>query len=198
MVERDERSEMDWPDLWQALSSALDVHAQAGRSHLLTEDALRFALILALEDRGISPEEMYLEVMEPRVNGKLDLVIGDPMRVAFELKFPRDSRTGISPDTMTLGELLKDFYRLARVDADDRWVVQLLNDRLCRFLARRAEVPWAFQTGDRMELPIGLPERLPTTAKKCLPSWATAMTVGATCVAAHHANGLALLVYRIE
>lgn len=95
MVERDEASDLDWADLWQALSSALDVHAQAGRAHLLTEDALRFALLLALEDRGVRPDEMRLEVMEPQVSGKLDLVIGDPMRVAFELKFPRDSRTGI-------------------------------------------------------------------------------------------------------
>lgn len=54
--------------------------------------------------------------------------------MVIELKYPRDSRSGISPDTMTLGELLRDFLRVAAVPADQPWVVQILNPRLQRFL----------------------------------------------------------------
>jgi hypothetical protein len=60
------------------------------------EGALRFALIMALEDRGASPGELRVEVIEPFVEGRLDLVVGDPIRAVVQLKFPRDFRTGIS------------------------------------------------------------------------------------------------------
>jgi len=43
-------------------------------------------------------------------HGKLDLAAEfDDGRAVFEFKFPRGSRGPISPDTMTLGEMLKDF-----------------------------------------------------------------------------------------
>jgi hypothetical protein len=56
-------------DIWQALAAAMQLHVDAGRAHLLTEDALRFALIMALEDRGVAPGEMRVEVSEPLIGG---------------------------------------------------------------------------------------------------------------------------------
>jgi hypothetical protein len=38
---------------------------------------------------------------------------------------------------MTLGELIRDFLRVAVVDAEDRWVVQVLQPELRRYLSRR-------------------------------------------------------------
>ena len=187
-----------WQDLWEALAKAVAVQVQAGRSHLLTEDALRFALIMGLEERGISPAQLRVEVPEPLVDGKLDLVIDDPPRAVFELKFPRDSRTGISPDTMTLGELLKDFYRLGRLAVRERWAVQLINDRLRRYLERRSDVIWTFTPGEVMHLPENLPSRLPQTAVSSLPSWAATLRVKAICAAAHRADGHTLAVYRMD
>ncbi len=187
-----------WDQLWHALAGAIAVHASAGRSHVLTEDTLRFALILGLEERGVSLADLRVEVIEPLVDGKLDLVVGDPIQAAFELKFPRDSRTGISPDTMTYGELLKDFYRLARLPAPNRWAVQLINDRLRRFLERRTDTAWTFVPGQTVHLPVGLPASLPPTARRCLPAWAATMSVDATCTAAHSAENSTLAVYQIH
>ncbi len=186
-----------WDEIWEALANAVAVHAEAGRAHLLTEDSLRFALIMGIEERGISPGELRVEVVEPLVDGLLDLVIGDPMRAVIELKFPRDARTAASPDTMTFGGLLKDFYRLARLEASDRWVVQLINDRLRRYLERRTEAAWTFTPGTELVLPPGLATRLPQTARRSLPGWAATMSVRATCVASHRAGDHTLAVYRI-
>lgn len=115
-------------DIWRALAAAIQVHIDAGRAHLLTEGTLRFALIMVLEDRGVTPDQMRLEVSEPHI-GMLDLAVGQPVHTVFELKFPRDSRTGSSSaDTVTCGSLLKDFYRLARLSYSERWAVQLISD----------------------------------------------------------------------
>lgn len=92
-------------DLWAVVSRRLTEHLEAGRGHLLTEDVMHFATVLELEERGIVAARMRPEYPVPAVGGKVDLVIDDPPTAAIEFKFPRDSRSGISPDTMTLGEL---------------------------------------------------------------------------------------------
>jgi hypothetical protein len=43
----------------------------------------------------------------------LDLTVDGSGGTVIELKYPRASRTGISPDTMTLGELIRDFLLVA-------------------------------------------------------------------------------------
>ncbi len=186
-------------NIWQALAAAIQVHIDAGRVHLLTEDALRFALIMLLEDCGIAPDEMRVEVSEPLIRAMLDLAVGQPVHTVFELKFPRDSRTGSSSaDTVTCGSLLKDFYRLARLSYPERWAVQLINDRLRRHLERRTDVSWRFVPGETLELPAGLPSRLPESACRGWSSWADALEVRATVFAEHFVSGHTLAVYRVH
>ena len=158
---------------------------------------MRFALIVALEDHGVPASDIRIEVIEPRVEGKLDLVVGDPPSGVVELKFPRDSRTGVSPDTMTLGEMLKDFFRLARLDAEERWVAQLVNDRLRRYLERRSDIIWTFQPDVAMTVERGACAGLPQTARRLLPQWCEQMAFEARCVDAHAVGGHTLAVYRV-
>jgi hypothetical protein len=188
---------VDWAEVWRSVAAAVEVHVKAGRGHLLTEDAVRFALIAVLEDHGVAPADLRIEVIEERVGGKLDLVVGDPASAVVELKFPRDSRTGTSPDTMTLGEMLKDFFRLARLDAPDRWVMQLVNDRLRRFLERRDDIDWTFVPGASFAVEAGTCSRLPMTARRQLPDWCDDISFTATCVDAHAVAGYTLATYRL-
>lgn len=186
-----------WLDVWRAVAGAVSVHINAGRGHLLTEDAVRFALIAALEEQGVQPGEIRIEVSEPRIEGKLDLVVGDPPSAVVELKFPRDPRASMPPDTMTMGEMLRDFYRLARLDASERWVAQLVSDRLRRYLERRSDVSWTFERDATMSVTAGACARLPQTARRHLPSWCDDMAFNATCMEAFRIEGFTLAVYRL-
>jgi hypothetical protein len=115
-----------------------------------------------LIEAGVAPGDLQVEVIIPTSRGKIDLVIGrNHDAVAVEFKFPRDSRTGNSPDTMTLGELLKDVYRLAAVPSfGERWAVMFLNDRLRRYLERRTDCRWTFEVGEEQELLFACYERM--------------------------------------
>ena len=101
---------IDFGLVWATAAANLRAHVAAGRQRLLTEDTVRMSTILGLEQSGIVPARMAVEVVAEELNGgKLDLVVDGSNLVVVEIKFPRDSRTGISPDTMTLGEMLRDF-----------------------------------------------------------------------------------------
>jgi hypothetical protein len=92
--------EPEWRRLWATVAQRVAAHGKAGRTHLLTEDVVRFETVLALEELGIAPDRMAVEVRaSSMVGGRLDLVIDGLAGAVVELKFPRDSRTGISPDT---------------------------------------------------------------------------------------------------
>lgn len=149
-----------WVSVWAQVTSGLGRHFSAGRGHLLTEDTLRLCLIEALGEHGVDAARLAAEVYAPNLGpGKLDLTVDGPSGTVIELKYPRDSRTGFSPDTMTLGELLRDFCRVAVVDASDRWVVQVINPRLARYLAGAASrfgMDWAVQPGDTMRLDVAV------------------------------------------
>ena len=188
------------PTVWTDVALRLGEHLEAGRGHLLTEDVMRFATVLELERRGISPERMRPEYQAPLVGGKIDLAIDDPPTVAIEFKFPRDSRTGISPDTMTLGELLKDFYRLAFLPIEERWVVQMVNDRLARFLDRRPEFRWVWEKDEELLLREGLLLSLPLTARRVFTRVESIAEreVKAKCAGSHRFGGWTLAVYEIR
>lgn len=113
---------LDWAGIWVDVAQQLRQHRASGRGHLLTEDALRMCTVLSLQSAGIAAENLSIEVFDPVLKGgKVDLVLADVAgRTIVKLKYPRGSRTGISPDTMTLGELLRDFLRVALVPAIDR------------------------------------------------------------------------------
>src|SRR6266496_6290847 len=99
--------------------------------------------ILTLIEHGVSAGDLMVEYQPVElVGGKLDLVVDPPDGAVIEFKYPRDSRTGFSPDTMTLGELLRDFRRVASVPAREHWVrseehtseLQSRRDLVCRLL----------------------------------------------------------------
>jgi hypothetical protein len=193
----------DWPALWQDVAARVAAHRAAGRGHLITEDTVRLETVLALEQAGVGPERLAIEVPTPvLVKGKLDLVVDPPDGVVVELKYPRDSRTGISPDTMTLGELLRDFLRVAAVAAGDRWVVQVLNDRLVKYLVSafaRYDLVWAATPGDVLELRSEALAALPATAKDAIAAAAVPGTVTATFLVREPVGeGLSLYAYRVN
>ncbi|MBN1096447.1 hypothetical protein JKP76_10660 [Blastococcus sp. TML/C7B] len=194
---------IDWPGIWAAVAARVAAHRAAGRGHLLTEDTVRLETVLVLEQFGVAPGRLAAEVLAPELaGGKLDLVVDPPGGVAVELKYPRDSRTGFSPDTMTFGELLRDFLRVAAVPADDRWVVQLLNDRLARYVINaclRHGLAWPEAVGGTMTLPASALAGLPVTAVRAIGAAAVSGTVSATCAVIEPAGeGLLLYAFRID
>lgn len=192
---------VEWPDIWLAAAGRLAEHRTQGRAHLLTEDTLRFTTALVLQEHGVAPDRLRVEVPSTAIaGGKLDLVIGPPAGTVIEFKFPRDSRSGISPDTMTLGELLRDFIRVATVPADDRWVVQLLNDRLVRYLdgaCARYGLGLAGKQGAGLRLDVDRLVALPVTATRAIGPGVRAVR-GRCVVATAVGEGLSLYAYQVE
>lgn len=194
---------VDWAALWRNVAARIAAHRAAGRSHLMTEDTVRMETVLALGEACVGPDRLGIEVPTPAlVKGKLDLVVDPPDGVVVELKYPRDSRTGFSPDTMTLGELLRDFLRVAAVAAGDRWVVQVLNDRLVKYLVAafaRYDLRWAAATGDVLELRPDALAALPATAKDAIGAATLPGNVTATLVVREPVGEqLTLYAYRVD
>jgi hypothetical protein len=179
-----------WRDIWAAVADAISGHVNAGRAHLLTEDTLRFATIRSLEAAGVPAARMKIEwPMRELGRGKLDLLVhfdnGD--RAAVEFKYPRDARGPISPDTMTLGEMLSDFHRVARLPVRHRWVVQLVGHRLRSYLTRvanRHPIMWPAGADAPLTLTGAAIAGLPGTARNSLREWAPEHDVVADCTAA--------------
>lgn len=187
------------PEVWEAVAQRLEEHHKAGRGHLLTEDVLRFATVVELQKAGIDAARMRPEHPVPAVAGKLDLVIDDPPTVGIEFKFPRDSRTGPSPDPMTLGELLKDYFRLAHLDIAERWIIQVLNDRVRRYLARRSEMRWVWDAGEMLSIPPNLIATLPVTTQRVFSTatWMTHGSVEAQSTGSYNFAGWTLTAYEV-
>jgi len=171
-----------WTDVWRALAETMAAHYAAGRGHLLTEDVLRFAAIRILETSGIPPADIAIEVALPGGGrGKLDLQLA--RHAAVEFKFPRDPKKDIrAADTMTLGELLADVYRLATLPHPRRLAVWLLHDRLAGYLARAAlryGIGWPASPAETLVLADDVPDRLPRTAREFLPAGALCPVIAA-------------------
>jgi hypothetical protein len=197
------RDDVVWPDVWSDVASRLAAHRTAGRGHLLTEDVVRMETVLALGSAGVQASRLAVEHVAPELaGGKLDLVLDPPDGAVVELKYPRDSRTGFSPDTMTLGELVRDFLRVAAVPAEQRWVVQVLNPRLRRYLtglAARHQLHWTLTEGDALELHPDVLAGLPETATTAIGRAALPDSVTAHCaVVAVVDDGLTLYGYLVE
>jgi hypothetical protein len=113
---------------------------------------VRFAAAVALMEQGLPGSALTVEASFAQLGtGKLDLVVQfDDAQAVFELRYPRRARGPISPDTMTLGEMLKDFYRRSRLTADSRWIVQLIRPKLLGYLnrvQRRYPLIWMTEIG---------------------------------------------------
>ncbi|WP_436700066.1 hypothetical protein [Nocardioides sp. BYT-33-1] len=202
MTQVDAAGQVDWVPVWGQVAARMGSHWAAGRGHLLTEDTLRMCLIEALGDDGVDAARLASEVYAVGLGaGKLDLTMDGPGGTVIELKYPRDSRTGFSPDTMTMGELLRDFCRVAVVDAADRWVTQVINARLARYLAgasARFTLGWAVEQDQLMTLHRATLERLPATAITAIGTASWRLPVEAVCrVRAAITDDLTLYAYQV-
>ena len=126
---------IDWDAVWAATAAHLGRHSTAGLSALLTEDVVRFALVQELVAAGVTPASLEVEWRRPGVTDSVDLVLTTPEWTAVELKYPREPRETNAAWTQYLGEVLKDFYRLATMPAEftNRWCIQLWSTRLNRY-----------------------------------------------------------------
>lgn len=191
-----------WTQVWSDVANRVRLHRDAGRGHLLTEDAVRLETIMVLCELGAAPEQMVNEYLAPElVGGKIDLALDPPRGTLIEFKYPRDSRTGFSPDTMTLGELLRDFVRVASVPAEQRWVVQVLGTRLTRYLQgvqARHGLHWATTPGTEFYVSPQTLLGLPATARQSLGTWPTGTGITGRCAAAERIDdGLTLYAYAV-
>jgi hypothetical protein len=186
---------LDWDRLWAALAVALEVHVRAGRRHLLTEDVVRFATVTVLAENGVTADRLAAERTVAGV-GRVDLLVDPPTGAGVEFKFPREPSEMNAADTMAFGEILRDFYRLARLDVADAWAVQMLRPALRRYLARRQELVWVESPGGAVILPAALRETVPMSARAALPEWAVG-EVRAECRAATELGEDLLVVFRV-
>src|SRR5262245_44944731 len=66
---------IDWDLVWTRTCDTLIQHMSDGFGHLLTEDSVRFATILALAAQGLTGSALTVEAPLPQLgNGQLDLV----------------------------------------------------------------------------------------------------------------------------
>ena len=187
-----------WADVFDELASRLRTSIEDGLEHLLTEDVVRWELVASLRSHGVPLDAIRIEHQEPKIFAKFDLVIGRPVNAIVELKYPRDPTSSGAADTMTTGELLRDFYRLAWSDIDDAWAVQILQPRLLQHLRRRSDIDYVTEVGQALALPMGLRSQLPKTAADALPAWTEVMAVVGECVYSTQLDHLVLACFRVR
>lgn len=196
-------SRIDWPGAWFELAEFIRGQLDAGRRHLLTEDVVRFALVQVLGAQGVGPTRIAIE-HRVRSIGALDLVVdpvpGNPetMAAAVEIKFPRDPRERNAADTMTVGELLNDFYRLARIDAPERWALQVIGTRLGRHLGARRDVRWTLVEGETLSLGPEVLGGLPLTARRAVIGEVEGLGLTVTCRTVCALDELTLVSYEVQ
>jgi hypothetical protein len=148
---------------------------------------------LELQAIGVEPRSVKYEARIEGV-GPVDLVVegvetGD---VALELKFPRDGAT-----TMSVGELVNDFFRLAAVPQWRAMAVHLLSATMFRHLVgARREVVWPVDVGAHCAFDESVVESFPKTAKEAMK--ATRVPHRVTCTHKEPVSGLTLLVYEVK
>lgn len=194
--------EMDWRRVWDETAVVVRGHVDRGLRRLLTEDVVRFAMITSLVGQGLDPKRITVETRDPALpGGRLDLLVdaGSERAHVVEIKFPRDPSG--AADTMTLGELLSDVYRLSLVTCQRRFAVQIIDQRLLRYLDGRAmPLGWSWpRLGESFRLTPEMVGRLPKTAAVSLPSRAKEVVTTARCVEQIPLDdGLVLLVHEVE
>lgn len=197
--------DIDWPAIWTATATQLDGYRDVGLEALLTEDVLRFATIQQLVAAGVQPSRLEAEWRRAGVPDAVDLVVAGTAPAAVEFKFPREPRETNAAWTQHLGEALKDFYRLAHMPSDfaQRWCVQLLSDRMVRYLdgiAERYGVRLGLTPGSRTVLEPAAVRGLPQTALGRLSRWVDDLpAVTARCVVVPRMSaGLRLVVHAVD
>lgn len=161
------------PAVWEHVASTLRSHRAAGLAGLLTEDTVRFALAQALLEAGVAAEDLRVEWPHPVLaKSRIDLVVGRPdPSVLIELKFPREPNETNAAWTQALGEVLKDYYRLAVVPGHvTRLFVLAESARLRRYLSASAQRYGLQLDLDDVVLHPGKARGLPETALRSVGS----------------------------
>lgn len=182
-----------WRNLavWAAVADELGEHRRRGLQRLLTEDTVRFAAIKALVAAGADPAGLAVEWPHPALTGsRVDLVAGGtPPGALIEFKYPREPNEKNAAWTMVLGEVLKDFYRLAvHPKPADRLFVYAETERLRRYMAGAGARYGLDPHADHVTLSPADAARLPTTAA----------TVIGTDLAAHHVTARRLASLTVD
>lgn len=158
-------------EVWAAVAAELREYRQRGLAGLMTEDTVRFATARALIDAGVAPSGLRAEWPHPALRGsRVDLAVGgEPPSALIEFKFPREPTEQNAAWTMALGEVLKDFYRLAACPGDaDRLFVYIETGRLRRYMAGAANRFGFDLDVEQVALRPADAARLPTTAARII------------------------------
>ncbi|HEX7303810.1 DUF7669 domain-containing protein [Lentzea sp.] len=177
--------------VWASVAAELRGHLETGLRRVLTEDVVRFATAKALVAAGVDAAEARFEAPHPALKGaRVDLAVGWPEPAALiELKFPREPHATNAPRTMVLGNLLKDFYRLAACSGEvDRIFVYVENDVLRRYAAGTARRHGLRLDTDTVTLAPAAIAGLPATALQSI----------GTDLARHHVTASRLAVIPID
>ena len=197
-------NQLAWPEVWEKVAADLGHSWTAGLGRLLTEDVLRFATVKGLVAQGVPADHIDSEWRRPGVTAAVDLIVTKDPRAAIEFKYPREPRETNAAWTQHLGELLKDFYRLAYMptDFEERWCVQLVSPRVQRYLTGvgdRLGVHIAQSPGHVTELHADVVRGLPATATRMLARWLDeTQTIRARCVGSYSVGELRLLVHDVQ
>jgi hypothetical protein len=192
----------DWSPLWTAVAGALAEHWEAGRGHLLTEDAMRLSAVVALGDAGVDPSRVTADVPAPVLRGGVaDLVVDGLSGVVVQLRHSR-GRTDPRSAALPIGQLLGDVMRLACVPARRRWVLQVISTRTMGHLssvAARHSLVWPSEVGRRLVVERGALEWLPASAQRAVGRAEWQLPAVATCTDVVRVHGeLALHAYAVE
>lgn len=153
--------------VWAQVADELRTYRELGFGRLLTEDAVRFCVARALVAAGVDVARLRVDAPHPALKGsRIDLLVGHPSPVALvELKFPREPNPAAAAWTMALGEVLKDFYRLAAYPGEvDRIFVYVETDRLHAYMAGANRRYGVNLDADTIVLHPGIIKGLPVTA----------------------------------
>ncbi|HWO62392.1 MAG TPA: hypothetical protein VNO31_20420 [Umezawaea sp.] len=188
--------------VWTTVAAELRGHVERGLGGVLTEDVVRFTTARALVAAGVDADGLRVEAPHPVLKGsRIDLVVGRGRPVALiEFKFPREPNEWNAPRTMVLGEVLKDFYRLAAYPGEvDRIFVYVESVRLRSYMAGIAKRQGVDVDTDAVVLSPAAVAALPATATNAIGADLARQPVTATRTAVVHIdNTLRLAVYLVD
>ncbi|WP_197285705.1 hypothetical protein [Nocardiopsis sp. NRRL B-16309] len=154
-----------------------------------------------LVEHGSDPQDLRVELPHPELKGsRIDLVVGQPPSAFIEFKYPREPNEKNAAWTMTLGEVLKDFYRLAACPgAAERLFVYVETPRLRRYMAGIAQRHGIALDVDEVVLPPDAMAQLPMTARRSIGvELPTSYVRARRSVAVDVDDGLRLNVYQVD
>lgn len=188
-------------EAWETVASELRGYRQHGFGNVITEDIVRFAAIKALAQAGIDSGQMHTERPHPKLKGsRVDLVVGQPPVALIEFKYPREPNEKNAAWTMTLGEVLKDLYRLAAFPGrTDRLFVYVETSRLRHYMAGAARRHGFDLDSKHVALRPAMAAGLPETAARIIGRELAAHEVTARRVVLLDIDdGLRLAVYDVD